>query len=445
MKGEDDMAGDPARRRTAHLLRRAGFGATAAELDEWSRLSHDDAVERLVTAIEDPRLNDRALDQGFNLLTMDGYRAVWLFRMLHTTQPLQEKMALFWHSHFATSNAKVHRPGFMFNQAMLFVRQGLGNFGELVRAVARDPAMMLYLDLPQSRVGNPNENFARELMELFTCGIGPYSEQDVAEAARAFTGWTISDGQAVFVPRRHDHGLKTVLGVTGRLSGDDVIDILLARPETAVFIARKLTRFFVADPPDEALVARLAESFRASGYAISVLLRDLFRAPEFLAEANYRALIKSPVELLIGTLKACGIRQIVPEHVRLLRMMGQDLFAPPTVKGWDGGLAWLSTTTFLYRLTLAQVIASARDGRGADLPALVAELRSRNQTDPGAVVDAWLDWLVDGDATPAARQALVTYLTAGLPGPFALAGRAGETKLRGLLQLLLSSPVYQLN
>jgi uncharacterized protein (DUF1800 family) len=439
------MASDPARRRTAHLLRRAGFGATAAELDDWSRLSHDDAVDRLVAAVDDPQLGERAFDQGFDLLTMDGYRSVWLFRMLHTAQPLQEKLALFWHGHFATSNSKVNRPGFMFDQYLLFARQGLGGFGDLVRAVARDPAMMLFLDLQQNRAGKPNENFARELMELFTCGIGPYTEADVAEAARAFTGWTIVEGQATFVPRRHDAKPKTVLGVTGKLTGDDVIDILLARPETAEFITRKLVRFFVMDPPDGALVARLAESFRAGGYAIGALLRDLFRSPEFQAESNYRALIKSPAELLIGTLKALGVQRIMPEHARLTRAMGQDLFAPPTVKGWDGGLAWLSTSTFLQRLNLSNAVAGARDGRGADLPALVNTLRQQSRADPDAIVDAWLDWLLDGDVTPTARQTFITYLTAGLPGAFTLAGRPAETKLRGLLHLVLSSPVYQLN
>ena len=439
------MTVDPARRRTAHLLRRAGFGATAAELDEWSRLSHNDAVERLVSAVDDPALADRSLAQGYDLTTMDGYRAVWLYRMRHTDRPLVEKMALFWHSHFATSNAKVNRPGFLFDQYRLFSRQGLGAFGDLVRAVARDPAMMLFLDLQQNRVGKPNENFARELMELFTTGLGPYTEQDVAEAARAFTGWTVVNGVATFVPRRHDPRPKTVLGVTGRLTGDDVIAILLDRPETATFLARKLARFFVTDAPDAAFVAHLADTLRGSDYDLRTTLAALLRSPEFLAEANYHALIKSPVELLIGTLKAFDIAQVLPEHVRLLRAMGQDLFAPPTVKGWDGGLAWLSTSTLLQRLTLASTAAGGRAGRGVDLPALTADLRQRGLTDPAALVDAWLTWLVDDDATPAARATLTAYLTAGLPGPFALAGRQSDTKLRGLLHLIVSSPMYHLN
>ncbi|MCC6628437.1 MAG: DUF1800 domain-containing protein [Chloroflexi bacterium] len=439
------MTIDPARRRTAHLLRRAGFGATAAELDDWSRLSHDDAVDRLISVVDDSALAERAFAQGYDLTTMDGYRAVWLYRMRHTGQPLQEKMALFWHGHFATSSAKVNRPGFVFDQYRLFGRQGLGAFGDLARAVARDPAMMLFLDLQQSRVGKPNENFARELMELFTTGIGPYTEQDVAEAARAFTGWTVLDGVATFVPRRHDPRPKTVLGITGRLVGDDVISILLDRPETATFLARKLVRFFVTDAPDEAFVTQLAATLRASGYDLATALAALLRSPEFLAETSFHALIKSPVELLIGTLKAFDIAQVLPEHARLLRAMGQDLFAPPTVKGWDGGLAWLSTSTLLQRLMLASAVVGGRAGRGLDVPALADDLRQRGLTDPAAIVDAWLTWLVDGDATPAARATLTAYLTAGLPGSFALAGRQASVKLRGLLHLLLSSPVYHLN
>lgn len=439
------MAIDLARRRAAHLLRRAGFGATAAELDDWARLSFDDAVERLLAAGDDQSLNDRAFGQGYDLTIMDGYRAIWLYRMLHTTQPLSEKIALFWHGHFATSNAKVNRPGFMYDQSVLFRRQGLGSFADLLRSVARDPAMMIWLDLVNSRVGRPNENFARELMELFTLGIGAYTERDVQEAARAWTGWVFQDGQVVFVPRRHDAGEKTVLGRTGRLTGEDIIDILLAHPETARTIARKAVRFFVSIPPDEALVARLADAFRASGYQIDTLLRELFRAPEFSAEGSYHALIKSPAEFVIGTLKHLGMTQITLDHGRAMRAMGQDLFAPPTVKGWGDGPAWLNTTSLQARMAFTNVLTSARDARGADVPSFVAGLKAQSATTPATMVDAWLDWLVEGDVTPAMRATLTTYLTAGVTGPFTLTGRAGDSKSRGLLHLILSSPAYHLN
>lgn len=252
--------------------------------------------------------------------------------------------------------------------------------------------------------------------------------------------------RAAHLLRRAGFGATTVeLDDWAQLSFDDAIERLLAHPETARTIARKAVRFFVSIPPDEALVARLADAFRASGYQIATLLRELFRAPEFLAAETYHALIKGPAEFTIGTLKHLGMTQITLDHVRAMRAMGQDLFGPPTVKGWGDGPAWLNTTSLQARMAFTNVLTSARDARGAEVPSFVAGLKVQRATTPATMVDAWLDWLVEGDVTPAMRATLTNYLTAGVTGPFTLDGRVGNSKSRGLLHLILSSPAYHLN
>ncbi len=220
-----------------------------------------------------------------------------------------EKMTLFWHNHFATSQKKVRYPQLMYRQNVLFRRHGLGNFATMLREVARDPAMIVFLDSATNRKGQPNENFARELMELFTLGEGHYSERDVKEAARAFTGWSIEPetGEFRFQRFQHDGGVKTVLSNTGNLNGDDVLDILLAHPRTAEFITEKLWREFVSPEPEADEVKRLARAFRQSGYDISALMRELMTLNAFYASENRAALIKSPVELMVGTMKLFDI------------------------------------------------------------------------------------------------------------------------------------------
>lgn len=218
-------------------------------------------------------------------------------------------MTLFWHNHFATSQKKVRYPQLMYRQNVLFRRHGLGNFATMLREVARDPAMIVFLDSATNRKGQPNENFARELMELFTLGEGHYSERDVKEAARAFTGWSIEPetGEFRFQRFQHDGGVKTVLSNTGNLNGDDVLDILLAHPRTAEFITEKLWREFVSPEPEADEVKRLARAFRQSGYDISALMRELMTLNAFYASENRAALIKSPVELMVGTMKLFDI------------------------------------------------------------------------------------------------------------------------------------------
>lgn len=357
-----------------HLLNRSGFAANPPEITEFAQLTREAAVARLLDwtdrapAVPAPEwtqlpyeppprpalMSDaerqeyqrRLIGQGRDL------KSWWMAEMLTTTSPLTEKMVLFWHNHFTSSLRKVRMPLLMYRQHMTLRRHALGNFRELLQAVARDPAMLVYLDGAASRKGQPNENFARELMELFTLGEGRYSEQDVKEAARAFTGWSIDrdSGEFLFRPMLHDGGEKTVLGVSGAHDGAAVLAILLARPETAEFIVSKLWREFVSTEPDRAEVRRIAGLFRSSGYDIKTALRELLVSDAFYAPRNRGNLVKSPVDLVVGTLRQFRMAVADPlPYVLTAGRLGQDLFAPPNVKGWPGGDAWINATTLLSR------------------------------------------------------------------------------------------------
>ena len=357
-----------------HLLNRTGFGATDAQIREFSSLDRAQAVERLLAgarreaSIQPPALVNepfepfyrlrqmsdeerkaaqrRLFEQGFEL------RAWWLREMLLTPSPLTERMTLFWHNHFATSQQKVRSNQLMYRQNALLRREALGNFATLLHAVAKDPAMLVYLDNAGSRKQAPNENFAREVMELFTLGEGRYGEQDVKEAARAFTGWSLDRDTGEFVYRRiwHDYGEKTVIGKTGRLDGDDVLDILLSRPEAAQFIAAKMWREFVSPTPDAREVRRWADAFRDARYEVKPLLRAVLTSDAFWAADNRAALIKSPLELVVGTLRTFEISPFdLRPAVFAAAALGQNPFSPPNVKGWPGGEAWINSATLLGR------------------------------------------------------------------------------------------------
>ena len=285
----------------------------------------------------------------------------WVEEMLVTDQPLTERMVLFWHNHFTSSLMKVRFPPALFRQNALYRREGLGNFATLLKEVARDPAMLIYLDGMRSVARQPNENFARELLELFTLGEGHYSEADIKAAARAFTGWTVDRETGHFKARdgEHDGGEKTFLGQTGRFGGDDIINILLKQPRTAETIVEKLWREFVSLKPDPAEVKKLAASFRAD-YEIKPLLRALLLSAQFRDPANRGGLIKSPVELIVGTVHVLGLP--VPEKTQLVRMLqglGQMPFDPPNVKGWAGGESWITTYTLLLRQQFLRRIVEA--------------------------------------------------------------------------------------
>ncbi len=390
-----------------HFLSRTGFGGTLGEIVELSRYSRQEAVERALSGpgggaatatatsrrpitgaavtpppawVSGPFVSPRGLRddpearrelqqqearRGFEL------RGWWLAEMLATPQPLQERMTLFWHNHFTSSQQKVRFSQLMYRQNQLLRRHALGNFAELLHAVSKDPAMIVYLDAATNRRGQPNENFAREVMELFTLGEGHYGEADVREAARAFTGWSIDpdSGEYRWRPFMHDGGAKTVLGRSGDFDGGAVLDILLAQPRTAQFIVAKLWREFVSPAPDAAEVRRIAGRFRDSRYDIRTALRELLLAPAFWAAENRGTLIKSPAELVVGTLHQFDVSYGDPlPFTLLMASLGQNLFSPPNVRGWPGGEAWITSASllgrkqFLERLFRGQEVAGRGDG-----------------------------------------------------------------------------------
>jgi Protein of unknown function (DUF1800) len=347
-----------------HLFRRAAFGASPDELRKAVRDGLDATLDRLFTG--DPRaaarleLLDATGEEFARADETDKLRAWWVSAMLHGGHPLREKMVLFWHNHFATSVAKVKSGLLIFRQNQLLRMHALGRFGPLLTGISRDPAMLAWLDSNANVKSHPNENFAREVMELFTLGVGNYTEKDVREAARAFTGWHV-DGEGErfqFDAAEHDDGPKTILGRTGRWDGDDVLRLLMAQPTCAKCLAAKLYRYFVSetDPP-KALLEPLADQLRRSDYDIGAAVRTILRSRLFFSDHAYRKRIKSPVEHVLGTAKAAWPGPSPSTGLAgWLVDMGQSLFAPPNVKGWTGGKNWLTDATILARHNFAEFV-----------------------------------------------------------------------------------------
>ena len=380
-----------------HLLNRTGFGASDIEVRHFVGKTRAEAAlellanTRTVAMTSPPAWTDEAnalryprggkatdaerkafqqeqIREGLEL------RAWWVGEMLVTPTPLTERMTLFWHNHFVSSQQKVKLSELMYRQNMTLRANALGNFGDLLHAMARDPAMVIYLDSAQNRKGTPNENFARELMELFTLGEGQYSERDIKESARAFTGWSLDRDSGEFMFRRgiHDYGMKTVLGRTGNLDGDQVLDLLLAQPATAEFITAKLWREFISPDPDPAEVRRIAKRFRDTRYDIKAAVYGLITSDAFYSPENRGVLVKSPVDLVVGTLKQFELHpaETLPFAVAAAGM-GQNLFSPPNVKGWPGQETWINTTTLLARKQFLERLFRADDP--AATPAMTAK------------------------------------------------------------------------
>ncbi|VWB31940.1 DUF1800 domain-containing protein [Burkholderia metallica] len=392
-------------------------------------------------------------------LRYDALRAAWINEMIVTPSPLTERMTLFWHGHFTSGQDKVPYPQTMAAQNALFRREALGNFGVLLHAVAKDPAMLQYLDGASNRKGRPNENFAREVMELFTLGEGHYTQVDVTEAARAMTGWTVDPDTLRFAvrPEWHDAGDKTILGETGPFDGDGFLDILLKQPGTARFIVGKLWREFVSDTPDPVALGALAERFRSSGYDIRAALAALWSTDAFWDPRNRGVLVKSPVEFVVGSVRLFDVSYGDPRMLaNTVRTLGQNLFYPPNVKGWPGGALWINSTTLLARKQFVDQLFRATETAGIHPPAhampvvdtaSAAGLRGASAKPARAGLRFDLErWLAQYRARPQAIAGLSTELQlqhAVLPlSPVA----AIDTDSTGgaYLEALLMDPAYQL-
>ena len=459
----------------AHLLDRAGFGGTPAEIDVLVGMGLEKAVNSFIKADDDSDLFPRSelLMPEQRLLykqrekaaaTEDERREVrrelgkvegasmldlrlwWLNRMRYTAAPLQEKATLFWHGHFATSNQKVNDSYLMWQQNDTLRRYALGKFPDMLKAMSRDPAMIRWLDLGDSRKNHPNENFAREVMELFSLGEGHYTEKDIQESARAFTGYRVNyeKGQFHFQEKDFDSGAKTFFDKTGPWTGDDIIDAIVAQPQCARFIGKKLWVFFVAENPSEEILGGIAELLISNGYDIGATLSTIFRSAAFYSPKVVHHQIKGPVQWMIQTTKMLEIP--LPDSRVLensLSALGQVVFAPPNVKGWDGGRSWISASSLLYRYNLAAYLLSgkARILGGGNTKTAVIPLET---IAPGSVrtgSDQLLDHLafrIFNFPLPAKdRATYLTYLEKHST-PYS------DDTVRDLMQIMMSTPDYQM-
>jgi uncharacterized protein (DUF1800 family) len=439
-------------KKVAHLHRRAGFGATWAELHRDLEDGPDAALSRLLDSPAETAemqeilagLRDGVRDAPDR---SDRLQAYWMYRLILDSNPLREKMTLFWHSHFATSNAKVRDERLMLRQNELLRSNALGELPTLLQGVLADPGMLVWLDGVNSPKHRPNENLAREFLELFTLGVGNYTEADVREAARALTGWVASSSRSPglsFEPREvefkageFDDGVKTFLGSVGRLGPADVVRLTLELPACATFISRKLYRHFVRDDiePAPGLIEPLARELRAGGYSIGHVVNLILRSRHFYSASVYRRRMASPVELCVGLPRALGVPK---SDIRLLpaaracAAQGQHLFYPPNVAGWAGGRRWITSASVVERTNwLSAVIWGDPEW---DMPPFdPLAWAERNGVPPHEIAPALVELLVQGDLSQEVREVAL-----GIARP------ADAVALRKAAQLLVHCPEYQL-
>lgn len=476
----------------AHLLRRTGFAPRSDEIDAIAGLTLAEMVDRVMDFGAADDVDEVLASLGVDPLENPQEAGRWwALRMVHSTRPMLERMTLFWHDHFATAIHKVKDPWLMLGQNELLREMALGNFRDLVLATAKDPAMLVWLDNRLNVKGSPNENYARELMELHTTGPGIYTEDDVKEAARAFTGWglirenqqefraklqelqqqladdTLTNGERRmllaeiaklerdyplvfhFFPGQHDYGEKTFLGETGPWDGDDIIDILVKQDACADFVCRKLYSHFVGAEPTDGTMNVLKATYFDSEYELRPVVREIVLSRPFFSDEAYRARIKSPAEFVAGSARALGAETNGFGLTYAMAGLGQQLFDPPNPAGWPGGLAWINSNTVITRSNTAMAISAARGKGGADAygsidpAALIGDAE-----EAGEIVERLVDLLLDGNVTNADLNAMVEYLHTGAGGSyeeFDLSDKSVDEKVRGLVYLILSSPLYQLS
>jgi uncharacterized protein (DUF1800 family) len=436
-------------RKVAHLHRRAGFGATRAELVRDVAAGPEASVERLFQPPPLPPEEAEAIDgvrqTARSSSNIDLLKVCWLNRILLGPDPLREKMTLFWHGHFATSNKKVESVALIDRQNETLRIHALGSFATLLEAVIADPAMLVWLDGGSSKKDRPNENFAREFLELFTLGAGHFTERDIREAARAFAGWARQDSQRGFQqapvftlePAQIDGGPKTFLGKTGRWGPADIVRITLERPEAATILARKLYRLLVSESgtPGPELIDPLAEIVKRSQFEIGPIVRVILHSQHFYSRAAYRQRIKSPVEFSAGLVRILEVPRQALNPLALsdaCDVQGQELFAPPNVEGWVGGPFWINSGTLLERTNWAADIVWGRPQNGL-APFDPLAWSAHYRLPAASAARAFLDLLLQHDAgDEACRLALEACRDGGPDG------------LRKSLQRLVNCPEFQL-
>lgn len=424
-----------------HLYRRAAFGAT------WDQLQKalSDGPKRTIDKLLQPQADVEAFNctydeyESSGTASVDGLRAWWLRRMILTPHPLLEKMTLFWHSHFATNGAKVKNAGLMRKQVQLLRSHALNSFRDMLKGVSRDPAMLIWLGAEANRKARPNENFARPLMEIFTLGPNKFTEKDVQEAARAFTGWFVLRSRLRYIPREHDGNLKQILGQKGNFTGDDVLRIVLEQPAAAQMLVRKLYRWLICETeePNPELIDPLAQSF-AKDYNILKLVEKMLRSNLFFSPAAYRRRIKCPVEFALGIVKPLEEVVSTTQLAQDLADIGQNLYHPPTVKGWTGGQHWINNATMAGRNNLALAILKGSGPYGDKLnPWAVAE--KHGCSTPESAAGFVLDLFLQGDVAADVRSAL--QKTAGEPSD---AGGGPADIVRSFAYSVVTLPEFHL-
>jgi uncharacterized protein (DUF1800 family) len=441
-------------RRVGQLYRRATFGATAAELEAGLKAGPEKAVAGLLEGGPDQKEFDaRMAPLAATLVRVNNgaaLRALWVARMLYGPHPLREKLTLFWHNHFATSNAKVQSARHMLGQYELLRRHALGSFAALLKEMSYDPAMLVWLDGQGSTKGNPNENYAREVMELFALGVGNYTEHDIREAARAFTGWNVGGGKAVFDQSKHDAGEKKILGQTGSWKPDDVVRICLEQKSAPYFLAGKLYRFLVSeeDTPTQELLEPLAAQLRKSNYDFGDLVKTVLSSNLFFSERAYRKRVKAPTDFVLGIVRGLEGRVGTTALAEVLAQLGQNVFNPPSVKGWDGGPAWLNGQTLLFRQNLALALTSTEDGRFGSRTDPAALARKHHKKSDEEQVDFFLRLFLQGDVPAESRARLLDYLKKShkrKPPVYWTARDAADQRVRAVCHLVLTLPEFQLD
>jgi uncharacterized protein (DUF1800 family) len=455
----------------SHLLRRAGFGASRTELETYAAQGYEATVEELLHPERQPEVDEDVLYRYFpNLegpLAPVQAQTNWAYRMINTQRPLEEKMVLFWHQLFATGNSKVDNPPELLQQIAMFRRHGLGSFHNLLVELAKNPAMIYWLDNNGNHRGAINENWGRELLELFSMGVGNYSEDDIKEASRAFTGWTIGPKlprlplgrfywSFLYKPEDHDDGEKTFLGHRGRFNGEDIIDIVVQQPATAKFLARHLYNFFVADEPqvpswnitppgNPEAIQTLTQAYTESNYDIRSVLRVLFLS-DFFKQARF-ARVKSPAELVIGTVRLAGHfaapRPGFQDFAWECNYQGQELLNPPSVESWHTGQEWIDGGALVRRVNFTAKLLG--DTTLPGIRAIVDGLRARGPLSPVEFVDGCLDLLGTLDVSAQTRGELLAQAEEGgeLRWDTEQEASASERRVGVMLALISASREYQ--